>query len=256
MVKDTVYFFSDAHLGLHYGNHKVRESRCISFLHSIKENASHLFIVGDLFDFWIEYKHAIRPIYFPILHALKQCVDNGIEIHYLAGNHDFAISSFLEDTIGMKIHLKDMSIILQNKNIYLRHGDGILKEDWLYRLWSRVLRNPVNQRIFKLLHPNIAIPLASFCSGTSRHYNLNKFTEEKIMRYLQQAQLYLSNGYDIVIMAHTHFPALYTIKEKIYCNTGEWMHRYSFAQLRNSSLRLCTYSPDQPSTDIKPQDVK
>jgi UDP-2,3-diacylglucosamine hydrolase len=251
-MKKTAYFISDAHLGTHLKNCEQREKFLISFLNEIRDTASHIFIVGDLFDFWIEYKHAIRPVYFPILHELRYLIENETEIHYLAGNHDFALGPFLEKIIGIKIYSSHLDMKLQGKRIHLRHGDGVLKFEVAYRIWRALLRNPINQALYKLLHPNISVPFASLFSGSSRYFNSNKWTEKKKRGYLKAAQNYLNNGYDIVIFGHTHLPELFNWNGKIYCNTGAWLRKYSFAKLENEQLTLWKYLPDQAPVQIEP----
>lgn len=255
-MKETVYFISDAHLGIQLNGCEQREKHLVSFLHEIQGSASHLFIVGDLFDFWIEYKHAIRPNYFYILHELRLLIDNDIAVYYLAGNHDFALGPFLEQTIGMNIYTDHLDISLQGKTLHLCHGDGIIKSDVIYRFWRSALRKPVNQMLYKLLHPNIGVPLATLCSRSSRHFLLNRWPEKKREEYFKAAQYYLYKGTDIMIMGHTHLPEIYDIDGKIYCNIGEWIRKYTYAKLENGKLSLWQYLPDQPSLEIKPLSIK
>ena len=251
-MKDTVYFISDAHLGIQLKEGDQREKHLISFLQGIRSSASHLFIVGDLFDFWIEYKHAIRPTYFSVLHQLKLLIDDGVTVYYLAGNHDFALGPFLNHTIGINICSSHLDISLQEKNIHLCHGDGILKSDAAYRFWRSVLRNPINQMVYKLLHPNIGVPFARLFSGSSRYFRLKKYTKEKRMEYLKAAINYLEKGADIIIMAHTHYPEIYDIGGKVYCNVGEWLRQYTYARLKKGKLSLFQYLPSQPPVEIEP----
>ncbi len=255
-MKDTVYFLSDAHLGIHVKNCDERESHLITFLRSMHDSASHLFIVGDLFDFWIEYRHAIRPNYFNILHEFKALIENGTRIYYLSGNHDFALGPFLRDTIGIHICPDHFEITLQKKNIHLYHGDGILKSDYGYRLWRRVLRNPVNQKLYKLLHPNIGVPLASVFSGSSRYFHKHRWTEKKRREYVQAAKNFLDSGADITVMAHTHLAEIYDFDGKIYCNTGEWLRRYTYAKLKEGSVSLWQYLPGQSPVPIESSSLK
>jgi len=255
-MKEIAYFISDAHLGIQLKGCEEREKHLVSFLQEIRNSASHLFIVGDLFDFWIEYKHAIRPEYFSILHELKQLIDNGVSVSYLAGNHDFALGSFLKQTIGLNISPAHLDLTVQGKNIHLCHGDGVLKSDVAYRFWRRVLRNPVNQMVYKLLHPNIGIPFATLFSGSSRYFQLKKYTKEKRMEYLSVAMSYLDKGADIIIMGHTHYPEIYDIGGKTYCNVGEWMRQYTYARLKKGRLSLLQYLPSQSPLEIEPLPVK
>ncbi len=254
-MKKTAYFISDAHLGIHYTGCEDRETHLISFLRSIQGSASHLFIVGDLFDFWIEYRHAIRPVYFSILHEFKLLIENGTTIYYLAGNHDFALGPFLEKTIGLHIYPDHLDVTLQEKKIHLFHGDGILKSDVLYRIWRRVLRNPINQKLYKCLHPNIGIPIAMFCSGSSRLLLMNKWTEKKKQGYIRAAKQYLDSGADIIIMGHNHLPQLYDFNGKIFCNTGEWLRKYTYAKLEEGTISLWEYIPGKPPKAIEPVSV-
>lgn len=238
MSKDCVYFISDVHLGIDLKGIESREDDLIAFLKKISLKASELYIVGDLFDFWIEYKHAIRPCYFKILHQFRYMVEQGIKINYVAGNHDFALGSFLTDVMGFNIIPDDASITIQGKKVYLRHGDGVIKRDWGYRLLRKLLRVKFFQNIYKILHPNIGVPLASSFSGSSRHFNSSKFTKERRKEYLEAAKGFLRKGHDILFMGHTHHPALYKMEEGIYCNTGEWMKTYSYATMQKGKLTL------------------
>jgi UDP-2,3-diacylglucosamine hydrolase len=250
-MKD-IYFISDAHLGTDFKNCSIRKKYLTLFLSEISLNASDLFIVGDLFDFWIEYKHVIRSVYFPILHQLKKLSAAGIQLHYLAGNHDFALGSFLRKEIGMEIYADHLDITLQEKKIHLYHGDGMLQSDSGYRFLRKVLRNPINQFLYKLLHPDIAIPLATLCSLISRNLVKKKFTEQKQRAYFDAAFTYLENGSDIMIMGHTHKPGIYDINGKIVCNTGDWLHQYTYARLNNGRITLWRYKPHEKPVEIKP----
>jgi UDP-2,3-diacylglucosamine hydrolase len=237
-----VYFISDAHLGLPISDCAERERHLIAFLREIAADGKILFIVGDLFDFWIEYNTAIRPEYFPVLHELRKLVESGVEIHYLAGNHDFILGSFLEKTIGIHTHSGHYTTVLQEKKIHLFHGDGLIKRDTGYRILKRILRNPINQRLFKILHPNIGIPLGSFCSGSSRKVTSKFITESVLEEYRNHAREYLQKT-DIVVFAHTHRPEIRHCNGKTYCNSGEWIRKYTFAKLENGRMTLWNYFP-------------
>jgi UDP-2,3-diacylglucosamine hydrolase len=240
------YFISDAHLGIAFPGYERREQDLIQFLQRLHERADSLFILGDLFDFWIEYAHAIRPIYFNILHRFKSLIEAGMEIHYLAGNHDFALGPFLEKTIGMNLYFDHLSLTVQGKRLHLHHGDGLIRQEIGYRLLRFVLRNKVNQRLYRMLHPNVGITLAKLFSMTSRHLIKRRCSEKKRAKYRAVARGYLSRGDDIVIFAHTHFPEIIDYDGKIFCNAGEWIRRYTYARLENGQLSLWEYFPDKP----------
>jgi UDP-2,3-diacylglucosamine hydrolase len=157
MSDNTLYFVSDAHLGAPFPDAPEWERSFSEFLRSIGESATALYILGDIFDFWIEYRHAIRPDYFRTIHELKNLVDRGVEVHYFAGNHDFALGPFITDIIGIKVYYGHFSTVLQNRKVYLYHGDGLIRKDIGYRVLKRLLRNPLNQKVFKLLPPSIGV---------------------------------------------------------------------------------------------------
>ena len=169
------------------------------WLQEISPEMSQLIIVGDLFDFWIEYKSSIRADYFQVLHALKKVSEQGTEIHYLAGNHDFALGSFLKEEIGIIIHHGNYNAEIQGKKVHIYHGDGLIKRDVGYRVLKKVLRNHFNQKLYKLIHPDLGVALGTLVSGSSRKYLRPLLNESIIREYRQHALDLLKKGNDIVI---------------------------------------------------------
>ncbi len=239
-----VYFVSDAHLGAPIPGKQRRESDLFAFFSSMLGDARALFIVGDLFDFWIDYRHAVRPDYFEALYWMKRLIEDGIEVHYMAGNHDFALGPFLSERLGVIIHDDHYETQLQGYRVHIYHGDGIIAADWGYRLLRVVLRNKFNQRLYKLIHPDCGIPLAHFCSMSSRKYLRVKPHPDRLKEYRQEAGKLLDRGNDIVIFGHTHMPEFSRLKAGVYCNTGEWIRRYTYARLDNGTLSLREYVPE------------
>jgi UDP-2,3-diacylglucosamine hydrolase len=249
-MKTVTYFVSDAHLGISMPGHDHRQNDLLRFFREIWNNGDELYIVGDLFDFWIEYRNAIRPDYFIVVSHIRQLVEAGIQVHYLAGNHDFALGPFLSDIVGVHLHQEHFETVIQGRKVHLYHGDGLVKADVGYRVLKKILRNPFNQRLYKLLHPNIGIPLASFFSGNSRKMLSKWLTEEKLEEYRQNAKRYLQTS-DIVIFGHTHKPEIRRFGEKTYVNTGEWIRTYTYAKMENGDIRLWQWFADRPAEEIK-----
>jgi UDP-2,3-diacylglucosamine hydrolase len=249
MNGDAIYIISDAHLGAPFTDAPEWERHCISFFRGIADRASVLYLLGDLFDFWIEYRHAIRPDYFRIVHELKNLVDRGIQVHYFAGNHDFALGPFLTDTVGIKVYPGHEETVLQGKRVHLYHGDGLIRRDVGYRVLKRLLRNPLNQALFKLLPPWIGVPLGSVCSGMSRSIK-GDCSPELRAEYRAAAKSYLDKGNDIVFFAHSHHAEISRWGNKIYCNTGAWMRSYNFATLDGGVVRLWRYR-----SGLEPEEV-
>ncbi|NLE02795.1 MAG: UDP-2,3-diacylglucosamine diphosphatase [Fibrobacter sp.] len=255
MSDTTTIFLSDAHFGIPVDGCEKREEYFAQFINKLPSSVTDIFFIGDIFDFWIEYRSFIRSDYVPILCTIRSAVERGIKVHYLAGNHDFALGPFL-GTIGIDVLCDTHECIIQGKKVHLFHGDGIIKADVGYRLLKPLLRNQFNQRIYKLLHPDIGVAIASFCSGSSRKYLRNRITEKIIKQYRECAREELENGSDIVIYGHTHHAELCHFKHGSYLNTGAWLLHYNYAQLKNGELTLWRYRADLPPEQLSAIDLK
>jgi len=252
MPEYSSYFISDAHLGLAYPGWEGREEALISFLRALAPGAESLFLVGDLFDFWVEYRSAVRRDYFGVLHALRSLVEQGVAVHYLKGNHDFALGNFLPETIGARVHAGPVQIAIQGKKVYLLHADGARRSESLWRLLDRVLRSPANQFLFRLLHPTVGIRMGEFFSGLSRRKMTYPPTEEMLEEYRALARGHLARGNDIVVFGHTHVPELFRFGRGVYCNTGAWLSRYTFAKMAVGEISLWEYRVGEPPIPISP----
>lgn len=256
MSNQTVFFISDAHFGIPVQGGEYREEHFADLLENAPKNLSDLYIIGDLFDFWVEYRYTIRSDYFSVLFSLKKLVQRGVKVHYLAGNHDFALGSFLKEIIGIDIYHNSLEIEIQGKRVYLFHGDGLIKKDMGYRILKKVLRNPFNQRLYKLLHPDWGVTIGSFFSGSSRKY-LRKFLSESIIReYRNHALKQLEAGNDIVIYGHTHRAELCHFDSGIYLNTGSWLINYNYASMTDGEVSLWRYRPDMLPESISAMALK
>jgi UDP-2,3-diacylglucosamine hydrolase len=252
-MSPSACFISDAHLGVRGAGWQEREARLLSFLRQLDQQVTHLIIVGDLFDFWIEYRNLIRAEYFDTLRILADLRERGTQLHYIAGNHDFALGPFLLNQIGMHVHTRSMDCELMGARIHVRHGDGILPSDVLYRLLHRVLRSRLNQRLYKMLHPTLGIGLAALASRLSRHGSSGRpLKGERVKAYRQAAKGLLERtGAQIVVLGHTHTPELVQGPSGTYCNTGAWLNGGSYALLRDGRIGLWrleqgTWSEVQP----------
>jgi UDP-2,3-diacylglucosamine hydrolase len=232
------YFFSDAHLGLSTKEEEhIKEQRILKFLDVIQKDAQHIFIVGDLFDAWFEYKTVIPKGFHRLLTKLEDLVRSNIVVHYLAGNHDYWMGTFFREDLGMKTYYEPFEITLNNKKIYIHHGDGLATNDAGYRFLKKILRNPLNIRLYSLLHPDIGITLAKKTSKKSRHYTSTKdYGEEDGM--IKFASAKIQEGYDIVLMGHRHQPVCKEIGKGIYINLGDWMSHFTYAEFTDDTIEL------------------
>lgn len=230
-MSSGLFVISDAHLGAQ-SPEKEEKKRILlnSFLEHVLHGSDELLICGDLFDFWFEYKWAIPKLHFRTLVLLAEIVRTGREIHYLAGNHDFWLGDFFRHEIGIHVHEDDYEFHFREKRIYCCHGDGIYKKDHLYRALKKVLRNPVSIWLYRLIHPDIGIPLALHFSHESRESKAD-MSSYSDMDYREFAYKKIDQGYDYVILGHTHWPAVDRYAGGYYLNPGNWLSDFSYLYL-------------------------
>ncbi len=242
LEKDKLYFISDIHLGGHSAEQEtLKKERLISFLHFVEKENADLVIVGDLFDFWFEYKTVVPKLHFQILGQLANLAQQQ-PIHYMAGNHDFWLNSFISQEIGLHIHPDDFVIEHHRKRIYIRHGDGLLKNDHGYRLLKKILRNKVNIFLYRLIHPDIGIPFALFCSHLSRNSGERRQADYMDIDYREFAYSKIDEGYDFAVLGHTHWAAIDQRAHGFYINPGYWGMDFTYAVVEKGSPRILRWN--------------
>lgn len=237
-MHDVIYFVSDLHLGSredHAGG--ATQKKFLNFLGHIEKDASALYIVGDLFDFWFEYKHVIPKVSLEVLLALRQLTGKGIALTLFFGNHDPWQIDYLQTQLPAAVIPWDMTVEAQGKKIYLCHGDGLAPSDRGYRLLKKILRNKINVALYRLLPCDWAIPLARRVAGASRNYTTER-GKNFLPEYEAFAQKKLNEGYDAVILGHAHEPVEKKWGGKAYLNLGDWLTHFTYAELRHGTLRL------------------
>lgn len=236
-MNPDIYFISDAHLGgADRKAEHLKASKLISFFKEI-QSAAHLYIIGDLFDFWFEYRSVISNQHPRVLGAIADLVDRGTKVDYVAGNHDFWFGDFLSAEIGLAIHLDPLIVEHQGLKIYIAHGDGVAQGDRGYRVMRRILRNRVNIRLYRLIHPDIGLPLARKISALSRSRVDDEF-RKSFQDYENFAREKINHGINAVILAHTHQPILCRIGQGVYLNVGDWMRHFTYGRLYKGNLTL------------------
>jgi len=236
--RDTVFFVSDAHFGLG-GGEGERIARFSEFAAEVRRRGSDLYVVGDMFDFWIEYRSAIRRDYFHALYELRRVADSGVRVHYVAGNHDFALGDFLEEAAGVSVHRGCVDVELQGRKAHISHGDKV-RSGAALRIAGRLLRCGFLQSLYRVIHPDIGIWFGSAVSAASkRHRGAADILPKDLEKYRQAARALLKGGKrDLVIFAHTHHAELISLDGGEYCNTGSWMRGYDYAELRGGKIQL------------------
>jgi UDP-2,3-diacylglucosamine hydrolase len=231
-----VYFFSDAHLTTtRKPGEAARSSRLERFLVHVRENASKLIILGDLFDFWFEYRHAIPAGQFNILRRLQEIRENEIPIVFIAGNHDYWCGDFFRREIGMETHADPITLELQGRHLWLAHGDGLVSGDWGYRVLRKVLRNRLCILGYRMLHPDLGIPLAHASSSSSREHTREQKVD--VERFLTQvARPRFRDGYDAVILGHIHKPVHVREEGRDFIFLGDWIRHFTYVTLTGGAL--------------------
>jgi len=246
-----LFFISDVHLGIGEPDaERVKQQRLLTLFDTISKSGGSLFIVGDLFDFWYEYRSVIPRGYHRLLSAMEMLTASGQSIVYIAGNHDFALGDFFSIDLGVKVFHDDLHFTVEGKRFYIYHGDGLMPRDRGYRILKRVLRCSLSQRLFRLLHPDLGFGLARRFSHTSRDLASTRlYGETDGMR--DEASRRMATGTDIVIMGHRHLPIIERMNDGLYINLGDWITHFTFAKYENGSVTL--YSLNNGSIEAYPE---
>lgn len=239
----TVFFISDAHLGLeNREREKEKEQTLVAFFDHVQHHGSQLFIVGDLFDAWFEYRTVIPKGFHRTLTALENLTNEGIDVHYLAGNHDYWMGNYFREYLGIHVYYEPFTKTIDGKTFYFHHGDGLAANDLGYRILKKILRNPFNIWLYSLLHPDIGITIAKMSSRKSRDYTSTKhYGEEDGLKAFAARKI--DEGVDYVIMGHQHKPLLTPIGKGTYVNLGDWITHCTYAEFTKHSLKLKTWKP-------------
>jgi UDP-2,3-diacylglucosamine hydrolase len=249
-VKKTL-LFSDVHLKVSPEARTHREAFC-AFLNGIPtDEYDRVICLGDLFDFWFEYRHVIFSGCFDVLCALARLRDAGLELHLLCGNHDFWAGRFLREELGMAIHPGPVMLPFGEKRALLAHGDGLNPSDYGYRIYKRFARNPLVIGAFRFLHPDWAMAIARAVSHGSRTMLQEEYPEKgpeaaALQRY---ARGILERGEaDIVLCGHAHAPAMIECPAPsgagLYINTGDWMGHRTHVIWDGETFRMYRGWPD------------
>jgi UDP-2,3-diacylglucosamine hydrolase len=238
-----IYFASDFHLGS--PNHKasrIREDRIVRWLNEIEPTCSELFLMGDVFDFWFEYKTVVPKGFIRLQGKLASMSDAGIRIYFFKGNHDMWVNDYFTKEMGIQIISDEFEMERGGKTFYLHHGDGLGPGDHSYKFLRKIFRNPVCQWLFSLVPPRIGMGIASGWSGHSRSANDKEEvfmgTNKEWLAIYAREQL-KRKQYDYFIFGHRHLPLhLQIAPDSLYVNLGEWINYSSYAVFDGNALTL------------------
>lgn len=252
------YLLSDAHIGV---APRDVERSVVRFLRELRGRAGSLVINGDLFDFWFEWKSVIPRASFRALAALSDLSDSGVEILWVAGNHDCWGGDILRDDVGVQYHVGAWTGRLAGWHARLEHGDGLRQqEDRGYRLIRPVMRNPLAIRAFRALHPDWASRLAHGSSGASREYRARD--EGRGLRAIALAELERDRSLELLVYGHSHVPALERAPGGgVFANAGSWLDAPTYLRITPEKIELLEWRQDSAeghrldSVDRLPQEA-
>lgn len=243
-----VYFLSDFHLGVPTAEESLqREKLIVRFLDEAKGDAHTIFIVGDMFDFWFEYRQVVPRGYVRLLGKLAELSDSGIQLHFFVGNHDMWMKNYFQAELNMPVYYTPQSFTFNNCSFYIGHGDGLGPGDHGYKALKKVFRSPVCQWLFGILPPAIGIGTANYFSRKSRnaqvHVEETFLGEEKEWLITYSREVLQKETFNFFVFGHRHLPIDYRLSsESRYINLGEWVNFQTYAVFDGREMYLKSYT--------------
>lgn len=239
-----IYFLSDFHLGApDYEKSLLREKKILAFLNSIQGNAEEIFILGDMFDFWYEYKKVVPKNFVRLLGKLGEISDSGIKIHFFIGNHDMWMNGYFEEELNIKVYKEPQIFEYNGKKMLIGHGDGLGPGDKGYKFLKKIFRNKFCNWLFGQLHPTWGIGLANYFSRKSREKtgeaNAEWLGEENEWLVIYAKEILQKQHIDFFIFGHRHYPVDMALNEKShYINLGDWITNFTYAVFDGEEIIL------------------
>ncbi len=241
--RNKLYFASDFHLGAGpYSKYREREARLVRWLDFIKTDAAEVFLMGDVFDFWFEYKTVVPKGYIRFLGKLAELADSGVKIYFFKGNHDMWMFDYFERELGATIISDELEIERNGKKFYLHHGDGLGPGDTMYKVLKKVFRSSICQWLFARIHPNLGVGIANYWSSKSRIAGQKipggkPGQHEWLVSYSNE--LLKIHFYDYLVFGHRHKPFDIALNDRSrYINLGEWVNASTYAVFDGETLSL------------------
>jgi UDP-2,3-diacylglucosamine hydrolase len=239
-----IYFMSDSHLGIpDWKSSLIREKMLVRWLDMVAKDASEIYLLGDIFDFWFEYQTVVPKGFVRLLGKLAEISDSGIAVHYFTGNHDMWAFDYFESELGLHVHRHPIEVQSQGKLLYIAHGDGLGPGDIGYKIMKRIFSSKISQKLFSYIHPGIGTGLALFFSKRSRLANGDRDSyfrgEDKESLIAFSKEILKLKNIDYFIFGHRHYPILMEISPGVvFVNTGDWITHFSYAVLDHGVLSL------------------
>ena len=246
--KTKIYFASDFHLGIpDYENSLSREKKLVAWLEMAEVDATEIFLIGDIFDFWFEYKTVVPKGYVRLLGKIAEITDCGIPVHLFRGNHDVWAFDYLEKEVGLQLHRDAVIRTFDEKKFYLVHGDGMGPGDHGYKFLKKVFEFRPNQFLFRWLHPDLGARMGLYFSKKSRLANISKegrrdnssgVKDEMLYHFAKQISI-KHPEIDYFIFGHRHIPIQTKVGEKAeMIILGDWISYFSYGVFENGTMEI------------------
>ncbi len=242
--KQKIYLASDFHLGApSLEATQVREKKIVRWLTEIEKDAAGIVLVGDLFDFWFEYRHVVPKGFNRFIGKIAEIRDRGIPVIFFTGNHDLWMRDYFETELGVQVFPMPRSFQIGDRKVYVGHGDGLGPGDRKFKFFKKVFTNRIAKWGFKWLHPDLGIPLAKKWSNSSKKAcNEPPFQSEKEWLVIHSKEIEKSAHHDYYIYGHRHLVSEYELGEdSMYYNLGEWMSGSTYLTIDSKGAQLIKF---------------
>lgn len=242
-----IYFASDQHFGIpDAASSKLREKKFITWLDEVKNDARAIFLLGDLFDFWFEYKTVVPRGFVRVLGKIAELKDSGIPIYFFVGNHDLWMSDYFETELGIPVFHQPREYVFDGKTFLIGHGDGLGPGDKGYKRMKKVFSHPFSKWLYRWLHPDIGVRVAQYLSTKNKlisgQEDINFLGEENEWLAQYSKRKLEKKHYDYFLFGHRHLPMEIQVgTNSKYINTGDWISHFTYAVFDGKELTLKKY---------------
>lgn len=242
-----IYFASDNHLGAPTKAESiVREKKFVRWLDDIKQDAAAIFLLGDLFDFWFEYKTVVPKGFTRTLGKLAEITDSGIPVYFFVGNHDLWMNGYFEEELNIPVYHSPKEFTFNGKSFFIGHGDGLGPGDKGYKRMKKVFTNPFSKWLFRWLHPDLGVRLAQYLSVKNKLISGDEdvtFLGEDNEWLVQYCKRKLGHKHrDYFVFGHRHLPMEIDLGNNAkYINLGDWISHYTYAVFDGKNLERKVY---------------
>ena len=239
-----IYFSSDNHLGAPtYEESLIREKKFVRWLDSIKHDAVAIYLLGDLFDFWFEYKHVVPKGFVRVLGKLAEITDSGIPVHFFVGNHDLWMRDYFEKELNIPVYYEPKVFTFNDARFLVGHGDGKGPGDKGYKRMKKVFVNPISKWFYRWLHPDIGVRIAKHISLKNKLISGKEDKEflgdDKEWLAVYAKKKLQEKHFDYFVFGHRHLPMELEVGERsTYVNLGDWIHHYTYGVFDGSVFEL------------------